>query len=89
MKRSWLLPSIAILGVVIAVIAVIDTNRKVAVPAPAVQPAQAPFPSFVAGSGITGLQDYEARRHAERWNRSGAGLIHGFPRTEVIARSGA
>ncbi|HVR82261.1 MAG TPA: efflux RND transporter periplasmic adaptor subunit [Luteimonas sp.] len=53
MKRSYVLPGLAILGVVIAVIAVIDTNRRVAVPAPAVQPAQAPFSSFVAGSGIT------------------------------------
>jgi HlyD family secretion protein len=52
-KRSWLLPGVAILGVAIAVIAVIDTNRRVAVPTPAVPPAQAPFAAFVAGSGIT------------------------------------
>ena len=52
MKRSWMLPALAILGVAIAVIVVIDTNRRVAVPAPAVQPAQAPFSSFVAGAGI-------------------------------------
>jgi multidrug resistance efflux pump len=53
MKRAYLLPALALLGVVIAVIAVVDTNRPVAVQPPAVAPAQSPFASYVAGMGIT------------------------------------
>jgi multidrug resistance efflux pump len=52
-KRAYLLPTLALLGVVVAVIAVVDTNRPAAVKPPAVAPAQAPFPSYVAGVGIT------------------------------------
>lgn len=53
MRRAYLLPALALLGVVIAIIAVVDTNRPVAVKPPAVAPAQAPFASYVAGAGIT------------------------------------
>lgn len=53
MRRAYLLPILALLGAVIAVVAVVDTNRPVAVKLPAVAPAQAPFPFYVAGVGIT------------------------------------
>ncbi len=52
MNRSWLLPAMALLGAVIAVYAVIDTNRPVLKAIPAAASAVAPFTSYVAGTGI-------------------------------------
>ena len=53
MKRSWLLPAVALLGAAIAVYAVIDMNRPVATPPQAAPTVTAPFASYVAGTGIT------------------------------------
>lgn len=53
MRRFWILPAVAIAGLAIAVVAVIDTNRRATVLQFAVRPGQAPFAAFVAGSGIT------------------------------------
>lgn len=53
MKRAYLLPVLALLGLGIAVIAVIDTNRPPVVKPPAMAPAQSPFSSYVAGVGLT------------------------------------
>lgn len=53
MKRVWILPILALLGVVVAIIAVIDTNRPVLMQSPMVQPPVIPFASYVAGVGIT------------------------------------
>jgi len=53
MKRPYILAVLALLGVIVAIIAVINTNRSVSVQPPAAQPAAAPFASFVAGVGIT------------------------------------
>lgn len=53
MKRSYILPGLALLGVGIAVFAVIDTNRPLPKPPPTAQSVMAPFPSYVAGAGIT------------------------------------
>ncbi len=53
MKRLYWLVAIALLGVVIAVIAVVQTNRPPTLPPPAIAAAVAPFASFVPGAGIT------------------------------------
>lgn len=53
MKRFTILSILALLGAVIAIFVVIDTNRPVPVPSPTVQTPQAPFASYVAGVGIT------------------------------------
>lgn len=53
MNRRWVLPGLAILGVLIAIVAVIDSNRPPPVTAIAIPPAHAPFATFVAGAGIT------------------------------------
>lgn len=53
MKRFTILSILALLGVVIAIIAVIDSNRPAALPSPTTQTVQAPFASYVAGVGIT------------------------------------
>lgn len=53
MKRSWLLPVVALLGAAIAVYVVIDTNRPVPTPPHSVPVVTAPFASYVAGTGIT------------------------------------
>jgi HlyD family secretion protein len=53
MTRFRVLLTLCLLGVIIALIAIIDTNRPVPVPTATVLPAQAPFASAVAGVGIT------------------------------------
>jgi HlyD family secretion protein len=53
MKSIRLLVVIAILGAVIALVSVIHSNRSEPVTPPPIASPQAPFASFVAGSGIT------------------------------------
>jgi len=53
MKRIYLLPALAILGLAIAVVAIVDGNRSPPASAPLLASAQAPFKSYVAGVGIT------------------------------------
>ena len=53
MKRLYLLPVLALLCVVVAVLAMVDTNRTVATRAPAIPSVTAPFASYVSGAGIT------------------------------------
>lgn len=53
MSRAYWLSAFAILGAVIAVGTVIDMNRSTPPQAPATQSPAAPFPSYVAGTGIT------------------------------------
>jgi len=52
-KRTWLLPALALLGVLVAIVAIIDSNRPPPVTTAAIPPAHAPFATFVAGAGIT------------------------------------
>lgn len=52
MKRSYILPLIALLGVAVAVVVIIDNNRPTTTRAPAIQPPEAPWPSSIAGAGI-------------------------------------
>ncbi len=52
MIRKYLLPLLAVVGVVIAIIAVIIDNRPTPATRPAVQSPKAPFTSYVAGTGI-------------------------------------
>lgn len=53
MIRSYLLPALAVIGVSIAVYAVIDTNRAPPAQVPITPTVSAPFTSYVSGSGIT------------------------------------
>jgi RND family efflux transporter MFP subunit len=53
MRRPYILSVLALLGVIVAIIAVINTNRAVSVHSPVAEPVAAPFASFVAGVGIT------------------------------------
>lgn len=53
MNRIYILASVAIAGVVIAVIAVIGTNRPPATATIAAPLPRAPFAAYVAGAGIT------------------------------------
>jgi len=50
--RKYLLPVLAIVGVGIAVVMVIQGNRTQHVTPPVIQPAKAPFTSYIAGPGI-------------------------------------
>lgn len=52
MMRKYLLPLLAVAGVVIAIVAVIIDSRTPPPAHPAVQPPKAPFASYVAGAGI-------------------------------------
>jgi multidrug efflux pump subunit AcrA (membrane-fusion protein) len=52
MIRKYLLPALAILGVAFAVYTVRAGNKPVPVSQPVAQPSYAPFPSYVAGSGL-------------------------------------
>lgn len=52
MIRKYLLPLLAAVGVLIAIVAVIIDNRPTPATRPAVRPAKAPFASYVAGAGI-------------------------------------
>lgn len=53
MNRIYLLMGVAVVGVAIAVVAVVDTNRPAPTETFAVPAAQAPFASYVVGTGIT------------------------------------
>jgi RND family efflux transporter MFP subunit len=50
--RKYLLPLLAAVGVLIAVVAVIIDNRPAPTARPAVPPPKSPFASYVAGTGI-------------------------------------
>jgi HlyD family secretion protein len=52
MIRKYLLPIIAIAGVVFAIFVVKASNKPVAASQPIAQPAAAPFKSYIAGAGI-------------------------------------
>jgi multidrug resistance efflux pump len=52
MIRTYLIPLLAIAGMVFAVMTVIRTSRPQAATPPVIQPPSAPFEAFVAGSGI-------------------------------------
>lgn len=52
MTRKYVLPLLAGLGVLAAVVTVIEGNRSPAVVAPLIPSAQAPFGSYVAGAGM-------------------------------------
>lgn len=52
MKRSYLLPFVAILGVAIAILVIIDDNRPRARQPLAVQPSESPYVHYIAGTGI-------------------------------------
>jgi RND family efflux transporter MFP subunit len=53
MTRMRVLVGLCLAGVLIALIAIVDTNRPVPVPGPAIPPAQAPFAAAVSAVGIT------------------------------------
>jgi HlyD family secretion protein len=53
MKRIYIVPLLAVIGFVIAIGAVLYGNRSPPAASPPVQSATAPFPSYVAGAGIT------------------------------------
>lgn len=52
MIRTILIPFLAVAGMVLAVITVINGSKPPEVALPVVEPARAPFDSFVAGSGL-------------------------------------
>jgi len=52
MIRKYLLPLLAVIGMVFAIQTVIAGNRPVPAAPPVAPPAQAPFPTFVAGAGL-------------------------------------
>lgn len=53
MNRIYVLAGVAIVGVAIAMFAVIDTNRSTPMPAAVVPAEQSPFAAYVVGTGIT------------------------------------
>ncbi|MCL4457307.1 MAG: efflux RND transporter periplasmic adaptor subunit [Nitrospirae bacterium] len=52
MIRKYLLPVLAAAGALFAVFSVMSARKSAPVPPPVVQPAQAPFRSYIAGAGI-------------------------------------
>ena len=52
MIRKYVLPVVAVVGLVFAIATVVRGNQPTPVAAPVAQPARAPFETFVAGSGI-------------------------------------
>lgn len=52
MIRKYVLPLLALSGLVFAIYTVITSNRQAPAALPVVEPAQAPFSSYVAGAGI-------------------------------------
>ena len=52
MIRKYLLPLLALIGIVIAIVAVFIDNRRVPTLPPVVQSPQSPFTSYIAGTGI-------------------------------------
>ena len=56
MIRKYLLPLMAVLGVVLAIYVVHASNKAVPASQPVAQPAAAPFRSYIAGAGIVEAQ---------------------------------
>lgn len=52
MNRSYILPLIALLGVIVATVIIIRDNRPATTHAPAIQPPESPWSSCIAGAGI-------------------------------------
>lgn len=52
MIRKYLLPVIALAGAIFAILSVVAGSKPAPVAPPVVQPAQAPFKSYIAGSGL-------------------------------------
>ncbi|CAG0959709.1 Multidrug resistance protein MdtN [Phycisphaerales bacterium] len=52
MLRTYLIPLLAIAGVSFAIVTVVKGSRPQAAQPPVIEPPQAPFDSFVAGSGL-------------------------------------
>ena len=52
MIRKYLLPVVALVGVVFAIYVVRGSNKPVPASQPVAQPAAAPFRSYIAGAGI-------------------------------------
>src|SRR4051812_2677008 len=52
MFRKFLLPALALVGVAFAIFTVKAGSKPVLVSKPVAEPALAPFPSYVAGSGL-------------------------------------
>src|SRR5262249_41037494 len=52
MIRKFVLPALAVVGLGVALFTVVAGNRATAPAPPVADPAQAPYRSFVAGSGI-------------------------------------
>lgn len=52
MKRGYFLPLIALLGLIVAVIAIVHDNRPTTAQAPAIQAPVSPWPASIAGAGI-------------------------------------
>jgi HlyD family secretion protein len=51
-KRKWLLPLVAIIGIVFALFMVAKTTKPTPKPNVTVEPAKAPFASYVSGAGL-------------------------------------
>jgi len=52
MTRSYALPLLALLGLGVAVAAIVLDNRQASAPGPTLEPAGAPYAAFVAGAGL-------------------------------------
>ncbi len=52
MIRTYRLPLLALLGACVAIAAVVNSNQRGVTAPPVIQPAQAPFPVYLAGAGI-------------------------------------
>ncbi|MGE3538943.1 MAG: HlyD family secretion protein [Candidatus Tectimicrobiota bacterium] len=52
MIRTYVLPILALCGLVFAIHSVVTASKPVPVAQPVVEPAQAPFQSFIAGAGL-------------------------------------
>lgn len=52
MIRTYVLPLLAVCGLVFAIHSVVTASKPTPVALPVAEPAQAPFPSFIAGSGL-------------------------------------
>src|SRR5437867_10534511 len=76
MIRKFVLPIIALLGVLFAVYAVVTGSKSVPAAAPVAQPSLAPYATYVAGAGII-----EARTENIAISAPVAGLV-----TEVIMK---
>jgi multidrug efflux pump subunit AcrA (membrane-fusion protein) len=52
MVRTFLIPLLAVAGIVFAIVRVIETSKPPPATLPVIEPPSAPFASFVAGSGL-------------------------------------